>query len=527
MVMVGVVLLIACANIANLLLARASARRREISLRLALGAPRARVVRQLLTESIVLSMLGALLAVLVAWLGSQAMFTMATEGSFASRLDLGPDLRMLSFTATIALLTSLIFGLTPALSATKVNLTSTMTEESRSVTRGWQIGKYLVAAQVALSVVILIGTGLFTRTLLNMRALELGYNPAGIIVMRADPISAGFTGDDIGRVCEAVLQRIRAMPGVVAATFSENGLFSGTESGARIDVEGYAPTSSADTAVRFDQVGPTYFTSVGIPLILGRDFSESDNLSAPRVAIVNESMAQFYFGETNPIGKRIRMQNEKEFVLTIVGVSKDARDHSLREEVHRRIYVPFRQPIDGLTGANYEVRASVDVSVMARQLRAAVAEIAPRMPVVSIKMATSLIDESLVRERLIAKLSTFFGLLAVLLAAVGLYGVLAYSVGRRTAEIGVRVAVGATPGSILWMVMRDTLLLVAVGAVAGVTIAVGLSRYVSSLLFGLSATDGVTIGVVVVLIVCVAIVAAVGPVRRAIGIDPVRALRCE
>jgi predicted permease len=528
MVMVGVVLLIACANLANLLLARASARRREISIRLAMGASRGRVVRQLLTESLVLALLGGMAAIAIGWWGGQTMFAMVMERDTAARLDLAPDLRTMAFTGLVALLTSILFGLAPALRATRVEVTTALKDSGQSVAAGGKIGRALVAVQVALSVILLIGTGLFTRTLFNMKAQDLGYSPEQVILMRVDPISAGYKGDDIGRACQRLLEKIRTLPGVRVATFSENGLFSGTESGSRIRIDGQQAANDRDRLVYFDQVGAGYFTNVGIRLLAGRDFTEQDDAHAAHAVVINESMAKFYFGDRNPIGHLVQYEGTDKFTLTIVGVSADTRDHSIRpRDLKRRMYVSFLQPIDGLTGANYEVRTAVDPTVMAAQLRAAVADIDRKLPVNSIKPLTTLIDESVLRERMIARLSVLLGIVAAVLASVGLYGVLAYSVTRRTNEIGIRMAIGAFPRDIVWMVLRETFVLVAVGIAIGIPIALGLSRYIETLLYGLTPNDALTIAAVAVLMVAIALVAAIAPSRRAAGVDPLRALRYE
>jgi predicted permease len=485
------------------------------------------VVRQLLTESVVLALLGAAAAVAVSWWGSRTMFAMVAEGDSAARLDLAPDARSFAFTAAVALLTAILFGLAPALRATRLDLNASLKEGGPSTGAGARFGRVLVAAQVALSVVLLIGTGLFTRTLYKMKAQDLGYTRENIIVMRVDPISAGYKGDDIGRICMTLLERIRGLPGVRGATFSENGLFSGTESGAPVTIDGYTPATARDRSVRFDQVGPGYFTNVGIPILLGRDISDADHETAPRVVVINDIMARFYFGDQNPLGRLVRCDGTDKFTLTIVGVAGNARDHGLRAEIYRRMYVPFRQPIDGLTGAKFEVRTAIDPAVMAAELRAASTEVAPKMPVESVKPLLTLIDESLLRERMIAKLSVLFGIVAVVLAAIGLYGMLAYSVARRTSEIGVRLAIGARPSNIVWMIVCETAGLVAAGIAVGVPTAIGLSRYVETLLFGLRPNDLATIAAVVALIAATALVAAIGPARRASGIDPLRALRYE
>jgi predicted permease len=529
MVMVAVVLLIACANLANLLLARASARGHEISIRLAMGAGRGRMVRQLLTESIVLALLGGVVAIAIAWWGGQTMFAMVAEGNSSARLDLAPDLRTLLFTGAVALLTAILFGLVPALRATRVDVTSALKGSGRSTTgSNGRIGRGLVVVQVALSVILLIGTGLFTRTLYNMKSTDLGYSPERVLIVRVDPIAAGYTGDAIGRVCQTLLQKMRALPGVRMATFSENGLFSGTESGTHIRIDGQVLPNEDDRLVRFDQVGAGYFTNVGIRLLAGRDFTDRDNASAPRVAVINENMARFYFGDRNPIGHVIEHAAGDPFTVTIIGVSADTHDHDVRaQDPPRRMYVSFLQPIDGLTAANYELRTRADPAALTAQVRAAVREVDAKMPVTSIKPLTTLIDESVLRERVIAKLSLLFGTLAVVLASVGLYGVLAYSVTRRTNEIGIRMAIGAFPRDIVWMVLRETFSLVAIGIALGVPIALALSRYIESLLYNLTPTDPLTLTAVLLLMIAIALLAAIAPSRRAAGIDPLRALRYE
>jgi len=527
MAMVAVVLLIACANLANLLLARASTRRHEISIRLAMGAGRGRVVRQLLTESLVLALLGGAVAVVIAWWGGQTLFAMVAEGNAAARLDLSPDVRTLLFTGGVSVLTAILFGLAPALRATRLDVTSALKDSGRVAVSGGTIGRTLVTLQVALSVILLIGTGLFARTLFNLRAQDLGYTTERMLVMRVDPISAGYTDAAIGRVCQTLLDKLRAVPGVTVATFSENGLFGGTESGATVRVDGQEMPNQSDRLVHFDQVGSGYFTNVGIRLLAGRDFTDRDDASAPRVVVINESMAKLYFGDRNPIGHVVTLGDPPERVdLTIIGVSADTRDHGVRPLPNtRRMYVSFMQPIDGLTGANYELRTLGDPSALIPQVRAAVVAVDPRLQINSIKPLTTLIDQSMLRERMVARLSLLLGIVAAVLASVGLYGILAYSVTRRTNEIGIRMAIGANAGDIVWMVLRETFGLVAIGIVTGIPIALGVSRYVESLLYNLRATDAPTIAVVILLMVAIALIAAIAPSRRAATVDPLRALR--
>ncbi|MDP8981237.1 MAG: ABC transporter permease [Acidobacteriota bacterium] len=502
MAMVGTVLLIACANLANLLLARGAARRREFATRLALGVSRKRLVRQLVTESLILSLIGAALSVPVGWAIARALFVMVSSGQSNLTMDLAPDAGVLLFTALIAILTTLICGLVPALRSTHLEIGAVLKENARGSSGARSqlaTGKAVVVAQVALSVVLLFGAGLFIRTLYNMKAQDLGYVPQNILIASLDPTGGGYKGDDVGAISQRVLERIRELPGVTAASYSDNGLFGGKESGTRIRIEGYQPSSREDALVRFDQVGPGYFHTVGIPILLGRDIADSDTARATRVAVINESMAKFYFGNRNPVGRTFLYDAPLKFTLTIVGVAKDVRDHTVRNAAPRRFYVSYMQAVDGQMGADYEIRTPLDAAVMEKQLRGAVRAVAPRMPIVTIHRLIDQIDNSMIMERLVAELAIFFGILALVLGCVGLYGIMSYSIVRRTQEIGIRIALGASRYAVVWMVLRDALILVGLGLIAGIPIALGLSRYLQSLLFGLKPMDAFSLIAVLVL----------------------------
>jgi predicted permease len=531
MAMVATVLLIACANLANLLLARGAARSRELATRLALGVSRGRLVRQLLTEALLLSAFGALLSVPVGWGICQALFAMVSSRESTMALDVAPDARVAIFTALIAVITTLICGLVPAMRSTRLEIGAVLKESGRGTSAGrsqLSASKAVVIAQVALSVVLLFGAGLFTRTLYNMKAQDLGFTPDNIVITRLDPIGGGYKGDDIGAISQRVLERIRELPGVIAASYSDNGLFADRESGTRIRIPGYQPTTRADAIVRFDQVGPDYFHTVGIPILLGRDIADSDTAKAPRVAVINESMAKFYFGKRTPVGQTIFYDGRTvHFTLTIVGVSRDVRDHLVRDAPPRRFYVSYMQAVDGQMGADYEVRTRVDAAVMERQIRSAVRAVSPRLPIVHFRRLTDQIEDSMIIERLIAKLSIFFGLLALVLGCVGLYGIMAYSIVRRTQEIGIRVALGASSQAVIWMVVREAMFLVIVGLAAGVPLALGLGRYLQSLLFGLKPMDTLSIAAVILAMALMALAAVLFPARRALRIDPLTALRDE
>lgn len=531
MAMVATVLLIACANLTNLLLARGAARSRELATRLALGVGRGRLIAQLITESLLLSLLGSALSIPVASGISNGLFAMVSSGEPGTSLDLTPDTRVALFTALVAILATLISGVIPAIRSTRLEIGTVLKESGRGTSGGrshLSASRTVVIAQVALSVVLLFGAGLFTRTLYNMKAQDLGFTPQNILTARLDPTSGGYKGDDIGVISQRILERMRQIPGVAGATYSDNGLFAGRESGSRVRIDGYQPSTPADSIVRFDQVGPGYFKTVGIPLLLGRDIADTDTAKAPRVAVINESMARFYFGSRNPVGRTFLYDGRNvKFTLTIVGVAKDVRDHQVRRGGLRRFYVSYMQAVDGQMGADFEIRTQLDPAAMERQVRSLVRSVAPSVPVVYFRRVIDQIDDSMITERLVARLSIVFGLLALILGCVGLYGILAYSVVRRTQEIGIRMALGASGRSVLWMVVRDAMALVLIGIAAGVPLALGLSRYLQSLLFGLKPVDAVSIIAVILLMSLMALSAVVFPARRAIHVDPVTALRNE
>jgi predicted permease len=527
MTVVTLVLLIACLNVANLLLARATARQQEISMRLSLGASRARLVRQLLTESLLLAGAGGLLGLLFAAIGARLLVALVSGESNQIALRLSPDVRILAFTVAVSLLSGIVFGLAPALFGTRRELQHILRDSSRTAGRRSRSARALVAVQIAVSLVLLVACGLFLRTLYNLKTETVGYDRNGLIMVRVDPVAAGYTGDDISRAMVALMHRFSALPGVRTVTFSENGLFSGTESGTPLEAEGFTPASDDDRVARFDQAGPAYFTNVGIPIVLGRDFTEHDAVDAPRVTVINDTMARFYFPNQSPIGKHIHVRGPSDVVLEIVGVARDAQDHDLRQAPVRRFYVSYLQPIDGITTANFEVRAAGSMGSLFGPIRSEVERFDPKLQILSLKTAQALVDDSIVTERLIAKLSTFFGALAVLLAAIGLYGVMSYTVARRTTEIGVRMALGARRSDVASMVLGDILRLVAIGSVVGAVIAVVLARFVESLVFGLEPHDPATIVASAVILAGIGLVAGYLPARRAARIDPIVALRAE
>ena len=529
---VALVLVIACVNVANLLLSRATSRQKEMGVRLALGAGRARIIRQFLTESLTLSVAGGMLGSLLAVYGVRLLVAMVKTGPSSVTLDVRPDLRVLSFSIGVSLLTGIVFGLAPAWRSARVNVSSTLKEAGRGMTGSGArmgAGRILVAAQIALSVMLLIGSGWFIRTLRNLQNVDLGYPRDKLIVVSTDFLTAGYSGQRLPAVFEALCDRLARIPGVRAVTYSGNGLFSGSESGDRISVEGYHSQNTKDLHARFDEVGPDYFKTVGIPILLGRDIGPQDVESAESVCVVNESFAKFYFGTQNPIGKRVTDEfPDTHKTFTIVGVSRDDRDHSLRDPVLRRFYLSARQPLgDFEPYMNYEIRTYGEPGAMVQAARKAILDFNPALPVDSDESLMTVLDRQTRQERMIAQLSGVFGGLALLLAAIGLYGVLSYTVAQRTNEIGIRMALGAQRGRVVRMILRETAVLIGIGLAAGIPASLACARLVESRLFGLKAADPVTLAAAIGIMVVVALASGYLPARRASRVDPLIALRYE
>lgn len=528
MTVVTLVLLIACLNVANLLLARATARRQEIAMRLSLGASRGRLIRQLLTEGLLLAGGGGLLGLGVSIAAEQLLVRLVSADANGIKFPLAPDWRILAFTAGVSIASGLVFGVVPALGGTRDQPQDTLKDFSRGSVGGHGRGaKALVSIQIAFSLVLLIGCGLFVRTLVNLESERVGYDRTNLILAHMDPVTAGYKGDDLGRRVLELSHRLAALPRVKSVTFSENGLFSGTESGTQVYADGFKPTTDDDRDARFDQAGPGYFTVTGIPIILGRDFSDRDGPEAPPVTVINETMAKFYFPDQNPIGRHLRVDSPTKRMLEIIGVARDAQDHDLREKPVRRFYVSYLRPIDGITTVNFEIRADGPPGSLFESIRQETQRFDPKLPIESLKPAQALIDESLVTERIVAQLATLFGMLALLLAAIGLYGVMSYSVARRTGEIGVRMALGASQRSVASMILREIVVLVSIGSALGAAGALGLGGFVQTLMFGLAPRDPLTLAAAVTVLLVVALVAGYLPARRAARIDPIVALRTE
>jgi predicted permease len=537
MIGVGLLLCIICANVANLLLARAIARGREMAVRLALGAGRSRLVRQLLTESAVLAVLSAIVGLFVAWWGSRALLALASDGSPMS-LNLGTDMSVLAFTLVVSVLAVALFGVVPALRASRVDLASAMRAQSPSVAgsmtglRGERIpvAKLLIAGQVALSVVLVIGAAMLVRSLRNVQETDVGMDRDHLVIVDLDVGARGYQGDRLASLVHTLRDRIGSVPGVAAVTFSENGIFSGTESSTTIEVPGFTARTPDDTTIAYDVVGPGYATTIGAKLIAGRDFTPSDEPLLPRLALVNQSLAQFYFPGQNAVGRYLHFNDS--VAVQIIGVLADTRDHDLEGKPARRAYFSYVHADDpknlGAPGSlRLEVRTAGDPSALVQTLRRAVVSVDPSLPIDGVDPLPTLMRQSIREERLVARLASAFGAFALLLAAIGLYGVMTYAITRRTSEIGLRVALGAQRGDVVRMVLFDALRLVGFGLLIGLPVALMSTRLLRTQLHGVDAADPVSILVAVGVLTASAVVAVMLPALRAARVSPIVALRAE
>ena len=522
----AIVLLVACANLANLLLARASHRRREIAVRLALGAGRGRLVRQLITESTVLALAGGALATPISWWASLALVNMISTGDSRMPVAVDPDWRVFSFTAAVSLLTGILFGLAPALRGTRADPGPVMKEGTRHAARSSPVlDRTLVVAQVALSVVLIAGAGLFLRTLQKLWNVNIGYDRENVLMLSVDARLAGYSGDRAGPVYREILRRLQALPTVKSASASivrpVDDQFNLLD---RVDeIDGRRLPERGVIRIAWNAISPGYFATVSTPLISGRDFDARDDENSPQVVIVSESLAASAIPNVDPIGHRLGG-------ATIVGVVKDSLYAGARDQPRPLLYRPLfqhgRDQEFHWGFVSFELRYG-SISSLLDAARREVAAVDPGLPVFHAKTLIAQAGQSLMKERLLATLSSFFGALALLLASVGLYGLIAYAVARRTGEIGIRLALGASRGHIIWLVLRDTLWLTLAGIGAGILLSLWAAQYVKSVLFGISTADPLTIAVTVALLLGVAALAGYIPTRRALRVDPVVALKYE
>jgi predicted permease len=544
MLAVGIILLIACANVAGLILARAAGRQKEMAVRLALGAGRGRVVRQLLTESVMLSAFGGTLGILFAYWGAHTIISFVSSNQtrppgFAT----GIDLRVLGFTVTISLLTGILFGIAPTFRSARVDLTPALKEGEGSFAgsvhsggKWFSIGNTLVVAQVALAIVVLVGAGLLVRTLQNLRSIDVGFDSHNILIFGIDPTLIGYKGPQVDAFYRDLQGRLSEIPGVKSTSYSIMPLLSNALGITVFHWPG-TPEDQRSEADMLD-VGPNFFETLRIPFLAGRGFNASDfKLSAsnggatptlaPTPVIVNQAFVEKYLGKEYPLGKHFGdsagdANGPPSPGYEIIGVVRDAKYSSLRREIHAMMYTP-----QSAGGASFELRSAADPQAILPAVREVVARVNTNLPLFDVKTESQQIDRLLFQERLVARLSGFFGLLALVLACVGLYGLLSYEVSRRTREIGIRMALGAQAKDVLRPVVRQGLVLALVGAAAGTGVALGVTRYLRSMLYDVHANDPVTIVAVVALLVLVALAACFIPARRATKVDPMVALRCE
>ncbi len=526
--MVGVVLLIACANVANLLLARSSVRRREIALRVALGASRARLVRQLLLESVLLALAGGLVGTILAiWTGDALLRSLPYEN--ASRVfEAEPDLRVAFFTFLVSLATGLAFGAIPALSATRPEVAPTLKNEAGTLVSraSGRFRSGLVVAQVALSLLLLIGAGLFVKSLSNLGAIDPGFEPDGILTFAVNPALNGYELERRMEMIARIREEASAVPGVRSVSVGEVPLMTNSRSSSTVKVEGYESKEDENMNPGLNGVAPEFFSTLGIPFLAGRDFTAGDDLASPRVAVVNESFARYFYGGGDPVGRRFFFGRDKDTPITIIGFVGDGKSMSLREEPERFLYLPYTQTTD-LGGVTFYVRSAVDPESLGARLREAVARVDSSLPVTDMKTMNRQIDESLYVERMVAALSVAFGGLATLLAAVGLYGVLSYTVAARTREIGIRVALGAERKRLLLLVLREVAVLSLLGIGIGLPAGFFAGRLVEGQLYGLSGRDPFAIVLATFVLLATAAIAGYIPAARASRVDPMVALRYE
>jgi predicted permease len=543
---VGGVLLIACANVASLLIARATAREKEIAVRLALGASRRRIVGQLLVESTLLAGLGGVLGLLVAAWTTRFLLGYLPTSDTPHVISGSMDYRILAFNFALSIATGLLFGLIPALRSTRPDLAPTLKDQVGAVvggSGGVRVRKGLVIAQVTISVLLLIGAGLFIRSLRNLRLLDLGLKAESLVAFNLSPYISGYTAERVPPLYKTLVERLRAQPGVTDVAFASMGLLEGNEWDSTVTVEGYDAKPGESMNPYCNSVSPGYFKMMGTPLLRGREFDARDEGAVPgngpnapndgrgrgyRAVVVNDSFAKRYFGDRDPIGRHIGFGGNPgtPTPIEIVGVVKDSKYTGVRDDIPRTIFFPLLEERTPSSIVVY-LRTSGEPTAAFGAAQRVVHDLDANVPVYNLRTLAHQIDQSLLNDRLVATLSAAFGVLATLLAVIGLYGVMAYTVARRTREIGVRMALGAVPGDVVRMVMREVVTLVGVGVALGLTAAWGLSRVVSTALYGISPSDPVTIAVAAGGLAIAALLAGYIPAIRATRVNPVRALRYE
>jgi predicted permease len=530
------VLLIACANVANLLLARGAARQREMAVRLALGATRGALVRQLLVESLLLAFAGGAAGVALSLIGAPLVLGFFVNPETPQPVSTSPDLRILAFTFAVSTLTGILFGLTPALKSTRPSLAPTLKDHAGSVLGGQaRLRKALVATQVGLSLLLLLGAGLFLRTLDNLLAVDIGFKTRSLVSFSVDPSLNSYTTARTKQFIRTLLERLNGTPGIESAGLATMRLLDGNQWSSGITIEGYTPGPEERTITLNNAISPGYFKAMGIPVLMGRDFDHRDERPEPpkdgppfRVAIANESFAKKHFAGRNPIGGHIGFGTNPSTPtpIEVIGIVRDSKYTDVRDDIRPGLFFPFLET-DVMSGFTVYMRITQPPDTVFTTARQIVQQLDPNVPVHGTRTLERQVEQSLQRERLVATMTSVFGTLATLLAVVGLYGVMAYTVARRTREIGIRMALGARATTIGWLVIREVLIITAIGVTLAMPAAWWLSRFVESQLFGVKSTDAVTVVGAIALLMTVSVVAGLIPSNRAARVNPTTALRYE
>jgi predicted permease len=522
MAMVGLVLLIACANLANLLVARAAAREREMAVRTAIGASRAAILRQLLTESVTLTLAAGFVGLFLATWAVSGLLWLISENGDHAWLTAHLDLRLFAYTLTVSALAGLVFGCAPLIQTWKLDLVTALKDQAGTTSSSsrQRVRKVLVSAQVALALVLLAAAALFTQTLVNLKNTNPGFEPANVLRFAIEPRLNGYDKARASALVRTVRERLAALPGVETVGYAGLGPFSDGDMGTGVYVEGRTPSTTDEAST--DSLSPGFFHALRIPIVAGREFNERDNTAGVKVAIINQAFAKTYFPGRNPLGLRVGT-SRSHIEYEVAGIARDMAQGSLREPAKPLLYFPWeRHPLD---------RTVVYVRGYGAQLapavRAALRQIDANLPVMDMATMQSRVDRSVSIERSIATLAAGFGLLATLLAAVGLYGVVSYAVSRRTVEIGVRMALGAARADVYRIVLKEVGVLLLAGAAVGLPVALALGKLIESQLYGVKPRDPMLLAAAVAALTAVALAAAFVPARRAASIDPVRALRGE
>ena len=530
MALAGFVLLLACANLANLLLARANSRQREMIVRLALGAGRGRVLRQVFTESLMLSLAGGAAGLVIGYMGRNAIPRLLTNRWDSMAYDVRFDWKVFAFAMAISVFTGLLFGLGPAWQAMRTQVNSGLKDSAQTATqrRRNYAGKSIVVVQVALSMLLVVGAGLFVRTLANLDKSHLGFRPENILLFDLQPPKTRYAPAQSNELYHRIAERLAATPGVDSVSLSALPLVAGSMSNSYFLPEGTpAGDKTKHLSADNNEVGEHFFKTMGIPLMAGRSFKETDTATSATVAVVNQALAKKFFPNTNPIGRRFKASSDSPGFIQIIGICGDAKYDSLRRDPAPTFYTLYRQDKDSPEGMTYEVHTRTQAAAIVPALRDVVAGVDKDLPLIDVRTQVEQIHETTQQERIFASLTSGFGLLALVLACIGIYGLMAYTVARRTNEIGIRLALGAQTRQVMRMVLSEALWLAVFGVVAGTGIALLLSRSLQSMLFGLKADDPVTYGVAGVLLIGVAVLARFVPARAAARGNPLEALRRE